>query len=142
MDYYNRNLLWAFIKRRKREGSTVLLTTHLLTEAQKNCNRMLVIKEGKKFVIGDVEDIREKVGLDYIYEVKFKKMNKKNEKQIDRYCTLHDIDLLSKQVDTFWFGIKDRRKPKLESLLKRYEHKTISIREPEINDLFLKVAEK
>jgi ABC-2 type transport system ATP-binding protein len=141
LDYYNRNLLWAFIKKRKREGSTIILTTHLLTEAQKNCNRMMVIKDGKKFVIGDVEDIREKVNLDYVYEVKFKNMSKKRQKQVERYCTIHDIDILSLQVDVFWFGIKESKKKRLESLLKRFEHRTLSIREPEINDLFLKVAE-
>ncbi len=141
LDYFNRNLLWGFIKKLQRGGSTVILTTHLLTEAQKNCNRMLVIKEGKKYVMGDVEDIREKVNLDYIYEVKFKKISKKKEKQIERYCNIHNIDILSKQVDVFWFGIDEKKRAKLETLLRRFEHKTLSIREPEINDLFLKVAE-
>ena len=48
---------------------------------------------------------------------------------------------MSEQVDVISFGVDDKKKSKLDNLLRKIDHKTLSVREPEINDLFLKVAE-
>jgi len=140
LDYYNRNLLWNFIKRLRRRGCTVILTTHLLDEAQKNCTKLLVLKEGKKFVYGNVEDIKEKVGLDYVYEVKFKSLSKRALKEIITSCKEEGIDVLNVQIDTLLFGVRKEKKRAFQRLLRYYEHEIVSSRKPNINDLFLKVV--
>jgi len=140
LDYYNRNLLWNFIKRLRKKGCTVILTTHLLDEAQKNCTKLLVLKEGRKFVYGDVEDIREKVGLDHVYEVRFKSLSKRGLREIIALCKEKKIDVLNVQIDTILFGVKEERKKVFLKLLKDYEHEVVSSRKPNINDLFLKVV--
>lgn len=43
MDVELRRTLWQFIARLNREGSTVLLTTHYLEEAEALCGRIAMI---------------------------------------------------------------------------------------------------
>jgi ABC-2 type transport system ATP-binding protein len=47
VDVELRQTLWQFVARLNREGSTVLLTTHYLEEAEALCGRIAMIKNGK-----------------------------------------------------------------------------------------------
>jgi ABC-2 type transport system ATP-binding protein len=47
VDVELRQTLWQFIARLNREGSTVLLTTHYLEEAEALCGRIAMLKNGK-----------------------------------------------------------------------------------------------
>jgi ABC-2 type transport system ATP-binding protein len=47
VDVELRQTLWQFIARLNKEGSTVLLTTHYLEEAEALCNRIAMLKEGR-----------------------------------------------------------------------------------------------
>jgi ABC-2 type transport system ATP-binding protein len=47
VDVELRQTLWQFIAKLNREGSTVLLTTHYLEEAEALCSRIAMLKNGK-----------------------------------------------------------------------------------------------
>ncbi|WP_274585230.1 ABC transporter ATP-binding protein [Neisseria leonii] len=47
VDVELRHSLWAFMRRLNREGHTIILTTHYLEEAQDNCSRIAVLKQGR-----------------------------------------------------------------------------------------------
>jgi len=47
VDVELRQTLWQFIARLNREGSTVLLTTHYLEEAEALCGRIAMLKQGR-----------------------------------------------------------------------------------------------
>lgn len=47
VDVELRQTLWGFIARLNREGSTVLLTTHYLEEAEALCGRIAMLKQGR-----------------------------------------------------------------------------------------------
>ncbi len=47
VDVELRQTLWQFVSRLNREGSTVLLTTHYLEEAEALCGRIAMIKRGR-----------------------------------------------------------------------------------------------
>ena len=47
VDVELRQTLWQFIARLNREGSTVLLTTHYLEEAEALCSRIAMLKQGR-----------------------------------------------------------------------------------------------
>jgi ABC-2 type transport system ATP-binding protein len=40
-------MLWAYVRRLNAEGTTVLLTTHYLPEAEQLCDRIAIINHGK-----------------------------------------------------------------------------------------------
>ena len=47
VDVELRQVLWAFIKKLNREGTTIILTTHYLEEAETLCERVAMMKDGK-----------------------------------------------------------------------------------------------
>ena len=47
VDVELRQILWAFIKKLNREGTTIILTTHYLEEAETLCERVAMMKDGK-----------------------------------------------------------------------------------------------
>ncbi len=47
VDVELRQTLWSFVARLNREGSTVLLTTHYLEEAEALCGRIAMLKKGR-----------------------------------------------------------------------------------------------
>jgi ABC-2 type transport system ATP-binding protein len=46
----------------EREGATVFLTTHNMTEAEKLCSRVAVIREGRLLAVGHPDELRARSG--------------------------------------------------------------------------------
>ena len=47
VDVELRQMLWSFVKRLNREGTTIVLTTHYLEEAETLCSRVAMLKHGQ-----------------------------------------------------------------------------------------------
>jgi ABC-2 type transport system ATP-binding protein len=45
----------------RHEGSTVLLSTHHLVDAEKLCNRVMIINKGKSVIVGTPDELRNKI---------------------------------------------------------------------------------
>jgi ABC-2 type transport system ATP-binding protein len=60
VDVELRQTLWQFITRLNREGSTVLLTTHYLEEAETLCSRVAMLKGGKLVSLARTADLLQK----------------------------------------------------------------------------------
>ena len=52
-----RRKLWAHVRDLNERGTTILLTTHYLEEAEQLCDRIAIIKSGKVIKHGDMSDI-------------------------------------------------------------------------------------
>jgi ABC-2 type transport system ATP-binding protein len=57
VDVELRQTLWAFVARLNRQGSTVLLTTHYLEEAEALCTRIAMLKQGKMVALASTADL-------------------------------------------------------------------------------------
>ena len=55
--------LWHYVQRINAEGTTILLTTHYLEEAEQLCNRIAFINEGEIVAQGTSEDLSEEYGV-------------------------------------------------------------------------------
>jgi len=51
--------VWEVIERLKQQGKTIILTTHYLDEAQKLCNKIAILKEGRIILFGTPKEIQE-----------------------------------------------------------------------------------
>jgi ABC-2 type transport system ATP-binding protein len=59
LDIETRYEIWDLIWQLKKQGMTILLTTHLLDEAQRLCQRIGILKEGKIVAEGTLEELRQ-----------------------------------------------------------------------------------
>ena len=58
----------------KHERSTVLLSTHHLEDAEKLCNRVMIINRGKSVIVGTPDDLRERINGTPTVEITLKKL--------------------------------------------------------------------
>ena len=59
LDVAARREVWNTLKKLKQQGLTIFLTTHYMEEAEKLCDRVCLIKSGKKVAEGTVEEMIE-----------------------------------------------------------------------------------
>lgn len=61
LDIEARYQLWELIKQLKQSGMTILLTTHLLDEAERLCDRIGILKAGKIVAEGSLTQLRQRI---------------------------------------------------------------------------------
>ncbi|MFA5313614.1 MAG: ATP-binding cassette domain-containing protein, partial [Methanomassiliicoccales archaeon] len=67
LDPQARHLIWERIRELRRKGVTVLLTTHYMDEAEKLCERLVIMDKGKIVVQGRPADlIRDVIGSEVV----------------------------------------------------------------------------
>lgn len=59
LDVEARFEIWSLIRQLQREGVTILLTTHLLDEAERLCDRIGMIKQGQIVAQGSMAELRQ-----------------------------------------------------------------------------------
>lgn len=57
VDPQSRNLIFDSIEKLKSEGHTILYTTHYMEEAQRLCNRVAILDQGKMLALDTVENL-------------------------------------------------------------------------------------
>jgi ABC-2 type transport system ATP-binding protein len=55
--------LWHYVQRINQEGTTILLTTHYLEEAEQLCSRVAFIHEGRIVASGTSRELAERYGV-------------------------------------------------------------------------------
>ena len=66
--------LWQYIRRLHGEGTTVLLTTHYLEEAEELCNEIALIRGGRLLARDSADGLRAAYGVDSLADVYVKAM--------------------------------------------------------------------
>ncbi len=57
MDPQSRHAVWDFIRELKKQGKTVILTTHYMEEAEALCDRVGIIDHGKVIALGSPKEL-------------------------------------------------------------------------------------
>ncbi len=141
LDFLNRRLLWHFLESLRKKGKSIILTSHLLTETQKHVDRLIILKDGKVFFSGNLEKLKAKLKINYIYELKFSYLSRTNLEKIRKYCTYKDVKILDFYEKYLMFGLNsERQKSYLIKFLQKLNLKfeEISFREPNLDETFLK----
>lgn len=79
---------------RQKEGTTVLICTHNLDEAQRLCDRLLIMRQGTSLAIGSLSDLRKLVSPGMWLEVEFLQAFEQTV-EINRLAGVLSVDVLS-----------------------------------------------
>jgi len=74
VDFELRLELWAYIRRLHDEGTTILLTTHYLEEAEELCEEIALIRGGRLLARDSAEGLRDTFAADSLADVYVKAM--------------------------------------------------------------------
>jgi len=66
LDIESRFEMWQLIQQLPSQGKTILLTTHLLEEAERLCDRLGILKQGRLIAEGTLAELRSDFGADQI----------------------------------------------------------------------------
>ena len=140
LDPQSRAYLWGEIKKLKDVGVTVFLTTQYMDEADKLCDTIAIIDNGKVIVTGTPSELKSSVGGDTIvFSFQSEETAKKAETLLNEKLPIGKIQT---QNNTVHLTIKDgeRMMPELLRSLdaKTLEAQTMTLSRPSLDDVFLK----
>ena len=133
LDPQVRHLIWNKIRQLKKEGTTVLLTTHYMEEAYNLADTILVLHEGKKQIEGNPRALLKRYMEAYVLEILDKSV-------ID---SIPDIESLfglraEESQETIYFYSDDLEQ--LKSISARFDPGVYFTRQTNLEDLFLKLT--
>jgi ABC-2 type transport system ATP-binding protein len=68
LDPQSRRQLWDVLRELRRQGRTILLTTHYMDEAERLCDRVAIVDRGKVIALGTPAELIARLGGDHFIE--------------------------------------------------------------------------
>jgi ABC-2 type transport system ATP-binding protein len=68
LDPHSRRQLWDIIRDLRKQGRTILLTTHYMEEAERLCERVAVVDHGKLIALGSPRELIASLGGEHVIE--------------------------------------------------------------------------
>ncbi len=139
LDVMSRRLIIDKVKEMNQKGSTVILTTHNIEEANKLCQRVCIINKGAIVAIDSPERLRRTAEKMQIIEVSFSK-------KIDAAWFNSDIITRSEQCGDKWHFYTEDPDKAIEHIVKIKEKMDLKIISmgttgPTLEDVFVKLCE-
>ncbi len=127
---------YAIVREMRREGATILLTSHILSEIQERVDRLAIMKTGKIQALGTVQSLREAMALPLSFELR---LAAGAEASLRRALASLDVGEVRIEGDTAWVQCPREAKMKvLEALASLGGCVTdLRVREPSLEDVFL-----
>jgi ABC-2 type transport system ATP-binding protein len=140
LDPQSRAYLWGEIKKLKAEGVTIFLTTQYMDEADKLCDTIAIIDNGKIIVTGTTAELKSSVGGDAIvFSFPSEETAHNAEALLTERVKVEKIQTLNNSVH---LNIKDGEKMMPELLrsldAKNLQAQSVTLARPSLDDVFLK----
>ncbi len=69
LDVLNALEMQAILTELKAQGKTIVFSTHIMSEAEKLCDRIAIIHEGRILASGTLDELRERTGAHYLEDI-------------------------------------------------------------------------
>jgi len=133
LDPQARHLVWDEVRQLKKHQVTVILTTHYMDEAQILCDRILIVDKGKIIEQGTPHELIKKHVGQEVLEVDY---DKKSEPIIKEAFPEARVEHLGDRMQIF----TDQPHGVFEDFIKEHKLQNVSIRNANIEDVFLKLT--
>jgi ABC-type multidrug transport system ATPase subunit len=105
MDTLSKRATLNAIKEESRIGRTIILTTHVLEEAEELCTSLAILNHGKIIAQGDVDSVKSRTVWPYFLVMTFERMTKSVRSRLDKILSVR-MDLKGRTVE---FTLKDQK---------------------------------
>lgn len=120
---------FTLLKQRNKEGATVFLSSHILSEIQRYCDRAAIIREGKIVALDNV---------DKLTKTKVRRITLIGSVDIDSLAGVSQVKRLNGSITFFYEGEIN----KLLSVLEKANLKDLMINEPDLEEVFMHYYQK
>ena len=119
VDVQLRKNLWSNVRTLNRQGVTIILTTHLMYEAQEMCNRIAILNKGNLIKLDTTENLLNSIKTKKII-FKVKKINKINQKYLDGIKFSYDSN---SEITALY----ERKKHKIDEIINKVKNAGMEI---------------
>jgi len=146
LDVQTRVNIWNYIRELNKNGTTIILTTHYLEEADKLCDRVAIIDLGKVVALGTPKELKSKVKGDVVSLVlplkeleKLKLNMAKAEETLEKQPFVKEIRSTNNRLNVYVNEKGERAIPEILRLLEkeRVDVESITLSRPSLDDVFL-----
>ena len=126
------------IKKMKKEGKTILLTTHNMKEAEELCDKVALIKEGKIIALGTFQELRKK-----FFPLEVLEIHCSNPSEIEKLISGNKhVSRMEESKDKIKIFLKNKKG--IDEILRKISNSKTAIRkvntiEPKLEHLYTKV---
>jgi ABC-2 type transport system ATP-binding protein len=135
LDPQGRRLIWERIQDINRQGKTIVLTTHFMEEAERLCDRVLILDRGEILALDRPEILISGLSADHVVKVTIK-----GEFHLEWFEALPSVDRAEALKDRVTVsGRSDKLIPDVVGLLieKKLRFYDLHTRQPNLEDVFL-----
>ena len=134
VDVQLRKNLWNNVKTLNKKGVTIILTTHLMYEAEEMCNRIAIINKGNLIKLDTTENLLDSIKTKKII-FKVKKINVINSEDLNGIKFLHNSN---NEI----IALYERKKHKIDEIINKVKNAgmeiyDISTDEGNLEDVFI-----
>lgn len=132
LDPQGRHIVWDEIRALRKQGVTIILTTHYMDEAEALCDRIFVVDNGKIIQTGVPKEMIKQYAGEDVLETEF---DEAMVQALKRELPDAEVEVYGDQVRVF-----AKQHGTFEQIIKQYPNKTMTIRNANLEDVFLKLT--
>ena len=107
LDPQSRRQLWDVINHLRGQGRTTLLTTHYMDEAEKLCDRVAIIDQGKVIAIGSPRQLISRLGGEHVVEFALASVEGLEKVEHEAFAKLPSVLLTRNEGDGFSLTVRE-----------------------------------
>ena len=143
VDPQSRNHILEGIKTLRKQGATIVYTTHYMEEVEILCDRVIILDKGKVIATGTTDELKSLVPIEEKVSIEIEKLEKKHLEEIKK---LKNVEEVSYQAHTLivTYTKGSHNLDKLLDYLKKEQipYQNIFVTRPTLNDVFLELTGK
>ena len=141
LDPQSRRQLWDVIKDLREHGSTILLTTHYMDEAERLCDRVAVIDQGKVIALGSPAELISRLGGEHVIEFA---LQGQSDAQASQFAAIPGVLFARSEGDGFVLGVSEPHHalPALLGYVEQQNHSLarLTTRHASLEDVFVSLT--
>ncbi len=140
LDPIARRKLWDIIVKIKKQGKTIIITTHYMEEAEVLCDRIAIMDKGKVLKMGETHKLIE--GTKNPYKISFV-LEKPNEKETESLRKFGELENLAGKSNHFEMHLKNQENVnKSIQIIHKLNPESLTVGRASLEDLFVELTGK
>ena len=143
VDPQSRNNILDGIKKLRKDGATIIYTTHYMEEVELICDRIIILDKGKVIAEGTKEELKELTGIEEKVTIEINDLNDSHIEEIYKLPNVKTVEYEGEKL-VITYGKGKNNFSKLLDYLKKEEiyYNKIYSERPTLNDVFLELTGK
>jgi len=139
LDPQSRLAVWELVRGLRRQGITVLMTTHYMEEADQLCDRVAIIDHGKILVNGTPAELKQRVGGQTMMEIHVANVSPELSERLGNVAGISSVESMPNGF-RLWTTGRDGLLPKVLEAMHGCDLRDVSVKEPTLETVFIRLT--